>query len=391
MSSTSPSEKPRRVLYVIGSLAVGGAERHVVAVAMGLRRRGWQTCVFALSPQGPLRSVLEAAGVQVMGPMIPARLEAAMGRRLGSWARSLCAAVTLAVVLLQRRGTVVHFFLPAAYILGGLATWLVGVHPRIMSRRSLNRYQLKHPHYRKVEHFLHPRMDVLVGNSAAVVRELEIEAAGQTPVRLIYNGIEPAAMPLGDRVRSRHELGLDNSSLILVVVANLIPYKGHADLLEGLAQISGGLPEGWRLMCVGRDDGIQSALQAKAADLGIGGNVLWLGARMDVPACLVAADIAVSSSHEEGFSNAVLESMLAGLPTVVTDVGGNPEAVVNGVTGFVVPAQSPEALGQAILRLVRDPQRGAMGARGRARVIETFSMTVCLDAYEALYVESKLM
>jgi glycosyltransferase involved in cell wall biosynthesis len=391
MSSTSLSTQPRRVLYVIGSLAVGGAERHVVAVATGLRQRGWQTGVFALSPQGPLRSVLEAVGVQVMGPMMPAWLEAALGRRLGSWARSLCAVATLAAVLLRRRGTVVHFFLPAAYILGGLAAWLVGAHPRIMSRRSLNRYQLKHPRYRKVEHFLHPRMDVLLGNSAAVVRELEIEAAGQTPVRLIYNGIEPVAMPMGDRVRSRHELGLDNAALVLVVVANLIPYKGHADLLQGLAQVSAGLPEGWRLMCVGRDDGIQPALQALAADLGIGANVLWLGARMDVPACLVAADIAVSSSHEEGFSNAVLEAMLAGLPMVVTDVGGNPDAVVDGVTGFVVPAHSPEALGQAILRLARDPQRGAMGARGRARVIETFSMTACLDAYEALYVEPMSM
>jgi len=123
--------------------------------------------------------------------------------------------------------------------------------------------------------------------------------------------------------------------------------------------------------------------------LGIGDNVRWLGARMDVAACLAAADIAVSASHEEGFSNAVLEAMLAGLPLVVTDAGGNSEAVVDGVTGYVVPAHAPQELGAALLKLVLDDaRRDEMGVRGKQRVIDQFSMTACLNAYEALYADS---
>lgn len=390
MSSGEISKVPERVLYVIGSLGVGGAERHVVAVATALRRRGWHTGVFALQPQGPLLSALTAAGVPVKGPTVSPWLVALLGERLSAWFRLILAVAMLAPELLRHRRRVLHFFLPAAYILGGLVACLVGAHPRIMSRRSLNRYQLKHPLYRKVERFLHPRMDILVGNSLAVVRELEDESKGKTPIRLIYNGIDAMVAKAGDRDRVRRELELGEEALVMVVVANLIPYKGHADLLLALAHVSNRLPAGWRLLCVGRDDGIGHFLQDTARTLGIDANLSWMGARMDVPDFLAAADMAISASHEEGFSNAVLEAMLAGLPMVVTDVGGNPEAVVDGVTGYVVPARNPVKMGQAILNLADETRRLEMGACGRARAIETFSMAACLDGYEALYRESQI-
>jgi len=258
-----------------------------------------------------------------------------------------------------------------------------------MSRRSLNFYQTKSPIYRKLEYFLHPRMDFLVGNSLAVTGELEDESRGKIPVRLIYNGINSAGPLVADGDRIRRELELDSSALVFVIVANLIPYKGHEDLLLALARIRQQLPERWYLLCVGRDDGILQSLRHRAQTLGIGDNVLWLGSRMDVAACLAAADIAISASHEEGFSNAVLEAMLAELPLVVTDAGGNSEAVVDGVTGYVVPAHAPHELGAALLKLVLDAaRRGEMGARGRQRVIDQFSMTACLNAYEALYADA---
>lgn len=388
--STQPTyRQTNHILYVIGSLSVGGAERHVVSVASGLRRRGWQTSVFALSRSGPLLSMLDAEGVPVLGPEPVRRAERWLGKRFAAWAGLAQGVLLLLVTLLKERNTVVHFFLPAAYIVGGMAACLVGVRPRIMSRRSLNRYQLKHPYYRSLENFLHPRMDFLVGNSLAVTRELEAESRSKTPVRLIYNGINLDGALGADGDRIRRELELDSSALVFVIVANLIPYKGHEDLLLALAAIHQQLPERWHLLCVGRDDGILRTLRHRAQSLGIGDNVRWLGARMDVAACLAAADIAVSASHEEGFSNAVLEAMLAGLPLVVTDAGGNSEAVVDGVTGYVVPAHAPQELGAALLKLVLDDaRRDEMGVRGKQRVIDQFSMTACLNAYEALYADS---
>ncbi len=379
---------PKRVMFVIGSLAVGGAERHVVSVAAGLRTRGWQTSVFALSPQGPLLQQLADAEVLIKGPALPGSVERLLGRRFSAWTRLILAFFLLAIHMVRYRGTVVHFFLPAAYIVGGLAAWVTGARPRLMSRRSLNRYQLKNLLYGKIERWLHPRMDRLVGNSSAVVRELEIESRGETPVRLIYNGIDKAALPdAGGRAVVRKILGIQETELVIAIVANLIPYKGHADLLKALAYVNRQLPGGWHLLCTGRDDGILNELRDLAESLGITKNVHWLGPRLDVHSILSAADIAVSSSHEEGFSNAILEAMLACLPMVVTNVGGNAEAVLNGVTGYVVPPHDPEALGEAILYLADNPGRIEMGVRGQVRVLEKFSAESCLNGYEALYKE----
>lgn len=386
MRSVPAQKKPKNVLYVIGSLSVGGAERHVVSVASGLKQRGWSCSVFAISRKGPLEAQLVEEGIDVRGPALPDYLDRVLGRRAAAWTKLIISLNLLAVHLIRNRNTIVHFFLPAAYIFGGLTAWFVGSRPRIMSRRSLNRYQLKHPMYAKIERWLHPRMDCLLGNSLAVVRELEQECPAAVPVKLIYNGIDEAALKgIVERKEARAKLGLHAEALVIAIIANLIPYKGHSDLLQSLASIAEELPPGWRLLCVGRDDGIGHQLIALAEKLGLAANIVWLGPRSDVPNILSAADFAVSSSHEEGFSNSVLEAMLVGLPIVVTDVGGNGEAVVDKVTGYVVPPRNPEALGQAILAMARNPLRSVMGADGQKQVLERFSRKSCLDAYESLY------
>ena len=165
-----------------------------------------------------------------------------------------------------------------------------------------------------------------------------------------------------------------------------LPSKGHADLIDALARVKDRLPTGWRLLCVGRDDGIRASLEARAAARELAGNIRWLGERDDVAEVLAAADLGILCSHEEGFSNAVLESMAAGLAMVVTDVGGNREAVLDGVTGLVVPPHTPETLGEAIAILAADPaRRRAMGEAGRARVAERFSLDRCVADHDRLY------
>jgi len=115
-------------------------------------------------------------------------------------------------------------------------------------------------------------------------------------------------------------------------------------------------------------------------------NVMFLGSRDDVSALLAASDIGILSSHEEGFSNAILESMAASLPMIVSDVGGNAEAVIHGETGLVVPAGDPKALAEAIAELVGAPERcHAMGQAGRTRIEQSFSMETCIKNYNRLY------
>jgi glycosyltransferase involved in cell wall biosynthesis len=282
----------------------------------------------------------------------------------------------------------VHFFLPASYLVGGPLALLARMPNLVMSRRSLNLYQRKRPLVSRLERWLHKRMDAILGNSGAVVRELiEVEGCPPNRVGLIHNGIDTTAFSgQPDKAAIRAELDIDPKSFVAIIVANLIPYKGHGDLLDALSRVRDRLPQPWTLLCVGRDDGILPQLEDLARAQGIADRVRFLGERKDVPRLLAAGDIGLLCSHQEGFSNAILEGMAAGLPMVVTDVGGNGEAVADGETGFVVPARDAGALSEAIVKLASEPSlRAKQGKKARARVEAQFSIQTCVSKYDRLY------
>jgi glycosyltransferase involved in cell wall biosynthesis len=248
-----------------------------------------------------------------------------------------------------------------------------------MSRRSLNLYQNNHPYLHRLERILHRRMQMLVANSKAVLNELRQEA-DTVPVALIYNGVDLSNIaPPPQRRRNPDRL-------TLIIVANLIPYKAHADLFHALALAAEKLPASWELLCVGRDDGHGPILADLARRLHLERHIRMLGSRADIPTLLASADIGVLCSHEEGFSNAILEGMAAGLPMVVTDVGGNAEAIIDRESGLIVPARDPAALGAAILALASDVKlRETMGRAARSRVEMHFSLDQCVQRYDAIY------
>jgi glycosyltransferase involved in cell wall biosynthesis len=135
-----------------------------------------------------------------------------------------------------------------------------------------------------------------------------------------------------------------------------------------------------------RKNGIGAELSIFAANKGIGEHIRWLGARSDIADLLSASDIGILASHEEGFSNAIIEGMAAGLPMVVTDVGGNAEAVGDRETGLVVPARHPIAMGKALLELAVNAElRKTMGLNAKQRVAEHFTLKKCVQRYEILY------
>ncbi len=373
------------VLIVIGSLERGGTECHLFQVLPRLVSRGWPIIVYTLTEAGALAAKIETAGVRVIAP--PDQRPWTNLNRPERVARLVFRAFGLRLTAHRLRPRIVHYFLPEAYLVGGIVLGFSGWHVNVMSRRSLNVYQRKHPLLARIEHRLHRRMAAILGNSEAVLAELANEpGVPRERLVLIRNGVDIAPSSAGDRGAARSRLGLAAGVFVVAVVANLIPYKGHADLIDALAHVKDRLPAGWRMLCAGRDDGIRATLEARAAARGIAGHILWLGERDDVPALLAAADIGVLCSHEEGFSNVILEGMAAGLPMVVSDVGGNREAVIDGITGLVVPPHAPEALGAAIAALAADPtRRTAMGAAGRARVYECFSLDRCVADYDRLY------
>ena len=361
---------------------LGGAERHIALVAPQLQHYGWQPTIYCISHRGTQSAEVERAGATVIGP--PSEL--APGQtRIGKAARLLVSGFRLLRLMLVARPQVVHFFLPLAYLMGAPLALLTRVPVLVMSRRSLNNYQQQYPHLRRIELWLHPRMDAILGNSKAVVEQLiTTENCPPNKVHLIYNGIDIRKF---DRAPNGNNEATETSANVsLIIVANLIPYKGHRDLIEALGMVKVRLPDKWALACVGRDDGIRGDLKSRARQLGIDEHVRFLGQRTDVETLLKQANIGLLCSHEEGFANAILEGMAAYLPMIVTDVGGNAEAVADGVTGLVVPPRNPAALGQAILALAQDPaRRTQMGCAARQRVQEQFSLPECVRRYNELY------
>ena len=174
---------------------------------------------------------------------------------------------------------------------------------------------------------------------------------------------------------------------MLSAIANLMPYKGHVDLIAALKQIADRLPQPWLLLCAGRDGGSLAEISRAIEEFGLALNICLLGERRDVPLLLAASDIGVlPATRNEDFSNAILESMAAGLPMVVTNVGGNAEAVCDGETGIVVPPQDRDDLAAAILALASDPDlRRKMAMRAKAKVAKKFSLEASVESYIAVY------
>lgn len=263
---------------------------------------------------------------------------------------------------------------------------LAGVPAIVTSRLSLNASD-RGPRWKGVVQNVANRFTTAVFvNSEAVRRDvLAHERVRPEIITVIPNGV---VLELYGQERPepvRRELGVPDGSVVLVTVANLRPLKGHEDLLHAAALLRVRHPNLW-LLFAGRDKGIVPRLKALSEELGLADRVVLLGERRDVPRLLAAADIVVHPSHQEGFSNAILEGMSAARPVVTTAVGGSPEAVRDGIDGFLVPARQPPALAAAIDRLASNPElRRRMGESARERVKAEFSMERMVQRFAAWY------
>lgn len=380
----SPPANERSLMVVVASLRVGGTERHIGAVLPELARTGWKIIVRRTGADGPIGDRLRACGIEV----IDADISTDQLRWLPPLVRGLTAylihAVPMALDIRRRRPAIVHAFLPGPTVIAGLACAIARHRPFVASRRALNHYQAANPRAAWIERLILKRADAILGNSRAVMHDLVGE--GHDPLRfaLIYNGVPPAG-DIVPRAALRAREGWADDEIAITIVANLLVYKGHLDLIEALALLPADLPY-WTLNIVGRDDGEGAAVTARAAALGLRDRVRLLGPRDDVGAILAASDIAVSASHEEGFSNSVIEAMAAGLPVVATAAGGSVDAAVDGVTGRLVPVRAPEKLSAALAELIADAEKRAQfGAAGAERARSCFALGACVQNYISLY------
>jgi glycosyltransferase involved in cell wall biosynthesis len=373
------------VLFFVGSLAVGGTEKHLSQVLPALAKRGWALKAVLFKGGGAFAEPIEAAGIPI--EVLPRGFSVSVPKLRGALAL-MQQTRALAVGLRRRPPRILHCFLPTCCIVGGLAARMAGFSPVVMSRRSQAARPSSFLGDKSMEGWALRHANLVFGHSSRVIDELKAEGIPSARLRLNHNGIDLEAFDgsAGEREETRRAEKWDPDEIVIATVANLIPYKGHVDLLQAFARLADNLPP-WRLVLVGQGGtAFTQELRGLSQRLGLAERVDFLGGRADVPRLLKAADAGILASHQEGFPNAILEYMAASLPVIATATGGNLDAVCDDQTGLLIPPAAPELLAQAVTSLLSDPPlRKRLGQAGRRRVESTFSLDACVDRYEDAY------
>jgi glycosyltransferase involved in cell wall biosynthesis len=353
-----------RIAHITLGLDTGGQEKLLVEFARLADRRRFDLTFVSLTTRGRLAADIEAHGWPVVA------LDEPPGFRPGMVLR-------LAPLLRRRRIDVVHTHDSKPLIYSAPAARLAGVQRLVHTR-----------HFAQLA-YITARQTLLTNLSARLTDcyacvsqdSARIAAAEGVPakrLRIVRNGIDIGRFACtGPRP--------DGPA---VLVARLSPEKDIATLLRAASMAVRQQPA-FRLDIAGNGPA-RAELMHLAAELNLGDHVRFLGEVRDIAGLLATARFFVLSSLTEGISLTLLEAMSCGLPVAATKVGGNPEVVVDGETGILVPPADPAALAQAMLLLQNDATRGrGMGLAGRARVERCFEIGRMVGAYEALYVCNK--
>ena len=288
----------------------------------------------------------------------------------------------LSELLRRERFDIVHVHTPIAAAIGRFAAWRARVPTIIYTAHGF----YFHEHMRfwerwffiSVEWFLGRITDVLLTQAeedAAAARRYKLCRGGV--IEAIGNGVDPGTFfPCPDpiersQMRVRNDTSVD--ACVIVTVGRLVAEKGYPELLTAISGVDAVLwLVGERLDSDHAHD-IGSHIERAKNDPKLQGKVRFLGARLDVPEILRAADVFVLPSHREGMPRSIIEAMMTGLPVVATDVRGSREEVCDNQTGILVPVRAPKTLSEALTKLVSDPVlRRNMGTAGRARALQRF-------------------
>lgn len=357
----------RRVLEVMAQSA-GGIARHVAQVTAALDGQAGLTVDVAAPPGMPIALPKEVLPVDI--PKSPFGHRRAVAR--------------LAELIEQGGYDVVHAHglraaLDAGRAARGRARCLVTFHNLIHPEVSGTlRARLYRPAERAVVR-LAARTLAVSEQIAGHLRALEPAAAAR--IETLYLGIGPAPQPLRGRAEVRAELG--DPPLLVVSAARLVPQKAVHVLLEALALLGDDVHA-----AIAGEGRLRGALERRAAELGLGARVHWLGFRPDVADLIAAADAFCLSSVWEGVPLAAQEAILLGTPVVATAVGGMPELVDDGISGRLVPPGQPGALAAALRAVLYDRAEAAALARAaHARLEKRFSTAAMVARLKELYLE----
>lgn len=360
---------PHTILHLCSTSGPGGAERVVSWLASSLDPSRYRSHVCLFRP-GWLKDQCDARSLQTT--VIPIN-------GMFDW-RWVYAALKL---MRHEHVALIHAHEFTGNTYGTLLAQMAGV-PLIATVHGKSYYpdQVK----RRLAYRMVSRLQTMVAVSKDLkqflVEKISIPAH---KISVVYNGIDITTRAEHHSQEDyRRELGLASDESVIGTVGNLYAVKGHTYLLRALPFVLHVHPR-TTFIIVGRGDQ-EVALKEEALHLGIENHVRFLGVREDVQRLLSIMDAFVLPSLSEGLSIALLEAMAAGKPVVATKVGGNPEVVLDGTTGYLVPAQAPHALADSLVKLLTNQSLARQfGESGKQRVLSHFSLSQTVKQYQELY------
>jgi glycosyltransferase involved in cell wall biosynthesis len=382
-SGSGMGTAPAKLLFTVEERATphhGGAFKDLLSILAHIDRTQFLPEVLLTGGEGA-RQAFAPLDVQVLTCPLPS------WRKGRSFPLLPMALLRLVRILVGRRIDLVHInggYNDVPYV--AMAAKLAGA-PSVFTVRGFRELKEKSRKYR----YQWPDRLVL----CARAMEREIIRQGLVPperVRTVYSGIDVEAFrrPAHDGPPRdvRREFGIPPDAPVVGVVANLSPIKGYEELIAAIALLAPKV-EGLRCLCVGGSDpAYRGVLDRLVEQHGLDRCVVFAGYQRAVVPFYEAMDVVALPSRSEAFPLVVLEAMARAKPVVATDVGGIPEAVVDGVTGLLVPPEQPLRLADALLRLLEDrSERRRMGAAGYARVRQQFTIKAQMAALESLYAE----
>jgi glycosyltransferase involved in cell wall biosynthesis len=369
VADETSSSSIKTILHLSSTSGPGGAEMIVSRLAGVLNPSRFRSVVCLYRP-GWLKERCERQGIETHVLEIGGMFDF-------GWVRKACR-------LVRREGiSLIHAHEFTGNTYGSLVAKLVGV-PLVATVHGKSYYseQCK----RRLAYRAVSRVATMVAVSEDLKRFITRTVGMPAKrIRVIYNGQEilPQIRP-EEKARLRAEFGLEEIDSVVGVVGSLYPVKGHEYLLAAVPQVLNAHPR-TKFLIVGRGD-LEASLKEAVKRAGLERQVRFLGFREDISALLSLMDIFVLPSLSEGLSIALLEAMAAGKPVIATNVGGNPELVVDGETGYSVPPSDADALEAKLRLLLADKCRAKkLGENGQKRVQQKFSLQAMADNYQQLY------
>ena len=383
------NEQRTKIVRIIARLNIGGPSLHVVNLNQGLSSDRFESVLLTGSPNPGEGSMLDYAKEKGVEPLAIPEMVGEPSLKL----RDFKALLSLYRILRVERPQIVHTHTAKAGFLGRLAARMAGVPVIVHTYHGhvLNGYYgpAKSWLLRMMERGLARVTDRIVAVSHLVKEDLIAHrVAPPEKISVIPLGfdLEPFLDCGSLKGEFRKELALDSGEKLVGILGRIFPIKNHRLFLESAAQI---VRQESNVHFVVVGDGIlRSEMEKYAQELEIDHRVIFTGWRRDLPRIYADLDLLVVSSNNEGTPVSAIEAMAAGCPVVATRVGGLPDIVQDGETGYLVPAKQSQPLAAAMLELIRDSQRAKqMGRSAQCSVKETFALDRLLRDTENLYEE----